>query len=202
MDGQHRLSAFIFAHDKGRIDDIATLPVTFIDISESEEIDLIKSYNVNVVAWSSKDHVGFAQRKNENIQKVMQFHEGKTRLTMPNGTAKHDLCFMYVCGCSASFVKDDAKLSEFEIDDYTLEIANTMYNEMTSILEILEISDSTVEKALLSVWRNKRNLLTINEWLRGFRKFKNRIKTAYPKKKGDWELWITTIRSYINDSVE
>jgi hypothetical protein len=198
LDGQHRITAFILAIDEERIGNTELLPARLVNVPKEEELKIIKACNVNVVTWGIKDHVRSSQEENPHIRRVMAFAQGRSRLLAKSGP-KASMCFMYVCGCSESFIKDSAKLADFEVSNYNLELAATLYTEITSIFDALDFdnADTNVEKPLVNVWRTRRHEFPMDKWIQGFKKFKTKIKSMHPKKVNDWNSALDTVGYYL-----
>jgi hypothetical protein len=197
LDGQHRVAAFVKAMEDQKIPSNSTLTVKLINVTQDEELKIIKSCNGTSSVWSI--NVRSAKAENGHVNRVLAFSNGRSRL-QANGKPKVNLCFQYVCGCSESFIKDNKSLEDFEVSDYNLELAARLYTEITSIFDVLDFSEVAQEKPFIAVWRANRNKMSMNEWLRGFRKKKNDIRTAMPKTVKEWTLHLDSVRLYVNDT--
>jgi hypothetical protein len=202
LDGQHRLSAFVSAIESKKMRDTELLAVKLINVSKEEETEIKRACNTNTKQWNIKDYIRNSQEINGHVTRIMEFSQGKTRLLTKSGP-KSRLCCVYVCGCSDAFLKDPVKLSELEITDYNLELADKLYTEITSIFEALSFVDvdTNVEASLITVWRKRRHEFPMDKWIKGFKRKKHDVRNENPRKIKQWDKLIDSVAYYITRNV-
>jgi hypothetical protein len=202
LDGQHRLAAFVSAIESKKMPNTELLPTRLINVSKEEETEIKRACNTNTKQWSIRDFIRNSQEVNGHVTRILEFSQNRARL-LSNSGPKSRLCCYYVCGCSDAFLKDPIKLEELEITDYTLESADQLYTEITSIFEALDFVDveTNVEVSLLLIWKKRRHEFPMDKWIKGFKRKKHDIRNENPRKIKQWDKLIDSVAYYITKNV-
>lgn len=205
MEGQHRLQAFIDAHNKGMIDDNARILIVYWDIYDEElENTLIIDLNSNSKNWSIDDYMNNYSQYLEYYQKLKEFCENH-ELCMTYGkkgekTHKYRYAAAMIKGMSQASV---LKKGAFTCTDEELKQADIIHKELCEIRKKLNLPMvGTDIEAMAIVWHTDRNLISVSD-IKSIYYFNKDIEKKLAdikniKNKKDWDYIFSKFEKIVN----
>lgn len=136
IDGQHRVTAFLEAVEKGIIPPTSTIDAKFVEIPEDKEMEAIMEANINSKNWKLDDFVNKYSKEvdNDSFKKLVSFAD-ENELCKENGKPKYRITSAILTGRSC---QKDLKNGTLEITDEQIELGKAVHNELLTMLNIME----------------------------------------------------------------